>query len=324
MTAATRQPPAARARTIRAALGGGALLALAACLPAGAGPRPTAPQARPETLSAPEPSARSELLSRHYARLQSQLLAKGLLRTDGGGMDTPHTAAMLVRNFERIALFDEYQRGAGLTTSDGKPGVLRRWDVPVRLGIEFGASVPPGIRRADRATLSRYATRLARLTGHPIRMVDRDPNFLVLVLGEDDRPAAKARVRAMVPDVNPSAMRLFDRLPRAIHCFVFAFSGADNDAAYRRAVAVIRAEHPDLLRRSCYHEEIAQGLGLPNDSPEARPSIFNDDDEFALLTTHDEKLMQMLYDPRLRPGMSPAQARPILRRIAAGLTAGAS
>jgi hypothetical protein len=44
---------------------------------------------------------------------------------------------------------------------------------------------------------------------------------------------------------------------------------------------VIRAEHPDLLRLSCLHEEIAQGLGLPNDSPRARPSIFNDDEEFA-------------------------------------------
>ena len=25
-------------------------------------------------------------------------------------------------------------------------------------------------------------------------------------------------------------------------------------------------------------------MGLPNDSPDARPSIFNDDEEFALLT----------------------------------------
>jgi hypothetical protein len=57
-----------------------------------------------------------------------------------------------------------------------------------------------------------------------------------------------------------------------------------NSGAYTRAVAVVRAEHPDLLRQSCIHEEIAQGLGLPNDSPAARPSIFNDDEEFALLT----------------------------------------
>ena len=38
------------------------------------------------------------------------------------------------------------------------------------------------------------------------------------------------------------------------------------------------------MRRACVHEEMAQGLGLGNDSETARPSIFNDDEEFALLT----------------------------------------
>ncbi|MEL7179999.1 MAG: DUF2927 domain-containing protein, partial [Pseudomonadota bacterium] len=50
--------------------------------------------------------------------------------------------------------------------------------------------------------------------------------------------------------------------------------------------------------------------------PGARPSIFNDDDEFALLTTHDELLLRMLYDARLQTGMDPAIAAPIARQIA--------
>jgi hypothetical protein len=85
---------------------------------------------------------------------------------------------------------------------------------------------------------------------------------------------------------------------------------------------VIRAENPDLLRLSCIHEELAQGLGLANDSPAARPSIFNDDDEFALLTTHDEQLLRMLYDSRLRAGMSAADAQPIVRTIAREIKGG--
>ena len=84
-------------------------------------------------------------------------------------------------------------------------------------------------------------------------------------------------------------------------------------------MAVIRAELPPLLRTSCIHEELAQGMGLANDSPGARPSIFNDDEEFALLTRHDELLLRILYDPRLRPGMSEAEAAPIVRRIATEL-----
>ncbi|MFN7052469.1 MAG: DUF2927 domain-containing protein, partial [Gemmobacter sp.] len=87
---------------------------------------------------------------------------------------------------------------------------------------------------------------------------------------------------------------------------------------------VVRAEHPDLLRLSCLHEEIAQGLGLANDSPLARPSIFNDDEEFALLTRQDELMLKMLYDPALRPGMTAAEARPIVKAIATRLTGGSS
>ena len=93
---------------------------------------------------------------------------------------------------------------------------------------------------------------------------------------------------------------------------------------YVQAVAVVRAELPDALRLSCYHEELAQGLGLANDSPRARPSIFNDDEEFAWLTKMDEKLLRILYDPRLRPGMTEAEAGPLVETIAAELMGGPS
>ena len=58
-----------------------------------------------------------------------------------------------------------------------------------------------------------------------------------------------------------------------------------------------------------------------NDSDAARPSIFNDDDEFAYLTSHDEQLLQMLYDPRLSIGMTADEARPIVINMARALTA---
>ena len=63
-------------------------------------------------------------------------------------------------------------------------------------------------------------------------------------------------------------------------------------------------------------------MGLANDSPTARPSIFNDDEEFGLLTRHDELLLRMLYDPRLRTGMTIDEATPIVQTIAAELVGG--
>jgi len=183
------------------------------------------------------------------------------------------------------------------------------------MSVDFGASVPPDQRAANRDMVADYAARLARVTRHPVSTGARDPNFHVLFLGEDDRAEGLARIRRIAPDLDNSTMGVFRFMPRTIHCLVVVFSGGDSPHRYTRAIAWIRAEHPPLMRRACVHEELAQGLGLANDSPAARPSIFNDDDEFALLTRHDEILLELLYDPALRPGMTPDEARPILRRL---------
>lgn len=295
-----------------------AVLALAGCIDA-----PISQSPRSEA-ALNTPSAASRALTRYYERMQTNLLTQGLLRTDGGGPDTPFTAEMLARNFEKIAFFDEYERGAGLRAASGGAGVLRRWKDPVRVGVEFGAFVPKDQRGRDRAVVLDYVQRLQRITGHPIMLRNQNVNFHVLIMSEDDRPALLTRVREIVPNINPASMQILQNIPRPIHCLVLAFSDAEVDHDYAKAIAIIRSEHPDLLRKSCVHEEVAQGLGLANDSPAARPSIFNDDDEFALLTTHDEMLLKMLYDRRLYAGISAEKARPIIRQMTTELTGGNS
>ncbi|MBU2960940.1 DUF2927 domain-containing protein [Citreicella sp. C3M06] len=307
--------------------------ALAACDSSTLAPRQTdvAPQARPGPLKpepperepqAPSQSLTSRDLQTYYAKVQQDLLAQGLLRTDGGGPDTPFTDTMLLRNFERIALAEEYERGAGLRPSNGALGNIKKWEMPVRVAIEYGDHVPQDQRVTDTNMVTGYVNRLARITGHSITMTDGPANFHVLFMSEDDKATLAPRIRELVPDMNPSALAIFDNLPRSIHCLVIAFSAQRGGYAYGDAIAVIRSEHPDLLRRSCIHEEIAQGLGLGNDSPAARPSIFNDDDEFALLTTHDELLLKLLYDPAVKAGMVAEEVRPIVRQRAAALLGG--
>ncbi|RYH01866.1 DUF2927 domain-containing protein [Salipiger sp. IMCC34102] len=279
------------------------------------------PAARPAPAAAPTPSAKSAQLRTYYTRLQNDLLAQGLLRGDGGGPDTPYTDTMLASNFIQVALYDEYVADGDGLRAQATPSRLRRWDQPIRMSVEFGPSVPAGQAARDRTGVASYAGRLARATGHPIRVTDEDPNFHVLFLSEDDRADYGDRLRQIVPGIGPGSLRAIQNLPREQLCIVIAFS-ENGSSSYAKAVAVIRAEHPDLLRTSCVHEELAQGLGLANDSPQARPSIFNDDEEFGLLTTHDEMLLKMLYDPRFTTGMSPAEARPIARQIAAELMGG--
>lgn len=281
----------------------------------------------PEAAPAPEaegPSEESRSFARYYRTVEARLLGEGLLRTDGGGPDTPFTAAQLAANFERIALFDEYTLSGGRFVQRQTPSILRRWSGPVRLQAHFGDSLTEDKRRRDAAELDRYASRLARITGHPIRTVTSGGNFHVFYVNRDEQAEIGPLVRRLVPGIGAATINEMERLPRFTFCSVYAFSQTARPANYVAAVAIIRDEHPDLLRQSCVHEEIAQGLGLPNDSPAARPSIFNDDEEFALLTRHDEMLLQMLYDPRLTPGLRAEEATPIIQQIAAELVGGPS
>lgn len=308
------------------------VLALGACLRTGdggdAGATPPGRSPLPPVQAGKAPpvavSQASRDLQRYYARMEQEQKAQGLLRTDGGGADTPYTDTDLVRDFIAIAFYDEYSRGEGLIRAKGEEVGLTKWVQPVRVGLDFGQTVDDATRRHSRAELSRYVDRLAQVTGHPIGMVPGDENFTVLVLGEDDRRDEIRRAARTLPDISPSSLAALLDMPRDIHCLVVTFSRNARRSEIVRAVALIRAEHPPLTLRACIHEEVAQGLGLTNDSPRARPSIFNDDDEFALLTRHDEDLLRILYAPDLQPGMSIGQSRRIVTRLAAGLYEGRS
>lgn len=277
------------------------------------------PEARPavETpdLPAVEPSQASKDLAAYYRRLQNDLLAQELLRGDGGGPDASFTNTILVRNFVRIALFDEYTTDGDFLRPQATLSRLRKWDQLIRMSVEFGPSISADQRQLDRTSVAAFADRLARITGLSIIQTKTQPNFHVIFASEDDRPGFETRIREIVPGISTSSLNAMMNLPREQLCIVVAFSEGGS-ASYSKAIALIRAEHPPLLRTSCIHEELAQGLGLANDSPQARPSIFNDDEEYGLLTTHDELLLQMLYDNRLKTGMTPAEAAPIARIIA--------
>lgn len=281
--------------------------------------------ARPAQLP-PPPTQHTEASAEaraYYGQVQQALLSQDLLRTDGGGVDTPFTARMLADNFLRIALFNEYDETGGATVRRETASILRRWQEPVRVALHFGDSVAPQMRSTDTARVASYLQRLAGLTGHPIRLDAPRANFQIYIVSEDERRNLAPALRAQMPDLSAAEVRGITDMPTSTYCIVYAQSDGTN-GVYRNAFAVIRAEHPDLLRLSCIHEELAQALGLPNDSPRARPSIFNDDEEFALLTKQDELMLRILYSPELHPGMTLAEARPIVQSLANRLVGGPS
>ena len=297
-----------------------ALLTLSGCVMPGTQgsvrSSPAAPQRPVETLAIDPASAE---IAAYFRALEAQRLSRRLLRTDPGD-EVPITASRLADNYMTVALTDEH---GSVGSGAGRPSVLRRWAAPVVYRVEHGATVPRAQRQADRATVTQLASRLSAASGHPISLAPDGAggNFHVLILSESERQDSGDRLRALVPGIDDRIVDLITGMPRDTLCLVVAFARG-GDAVYTDAVAVIRAEHPDLTRQACLHEELTQGLGLVSDAPSVRPSIFNDDQEFALITDHDLFLLRLHYDSRLTPGMSAARARPIIFSIASGLVAG--
>jgi hypothetical protein len=274
--------------------------------------------AMPAMPAVQTPSYESTAARKYYARIEAEQVARGLMRVDGGGPDAPFDASDLQQNFERVALFNEYVEVSGQFVAQQTQAQLRRWESPVRIKVHFGNSLPAPAQARDTALIQRYVTRLARTTRHPITLVSdaRRANFHIFVVSVDEQRNLGPLIKAVEPKLGKATINEMTNLPRNNFCAVYASSSRAAPHVYVSAIALVRTEHPDLMRDACYHEEIAQGLGLANDSPLARPSIFNDDEEFAFLTSHDEALLGMLYDPRLKPGMTPEQARPIVARLA--------
>ena len=330
----------------------GLVAALAACAPAG-DPRPAPadapqeavvprPSGAPESVrqaalrreraeearlaqerAAREPSPASATMRDYLAGTQDALIAKGRMKRDDGSSAGPITVAALTDDFVAIALRDEYERNGAALVRGVHDAPLRRWAAPVRMQVEFGPSVDAGSRVRHRADIAAFAARLSAVTGHPVSLTGSGGNFVVMILSEDDRAAVGPRLSQLVPGIPATDVQAVVDMRPQNFCTVFAYS-AGSSPVYSRAVAVIRSELPHRMFQSCVHEELAQGMGLANDSPAARPSIFNDDEEYALLTRHDELLLRILYDPRLTPGMREAEARPIVQTIATELLGGNS
>jgi hypothetical protein len=295
---------------------------LAACVGGAPLVPPPSPSTPPTTSIAP--LSEETLAGRaYYEKVEVNYLGQDRMREDGGGPDAPFTTRDLVENFLAVAFFDEFAEKDGQLVAGGGENRLHRWQGPVRVGIVFGASIPEEQRSADRAEITAYARRLAKLSGLPIWMNDRNPNHTVFVLNPEERRVAAPLIRAAARETSAAALRSVVEMRPDIYCTAFTFNPG-NSAVIDRAVTVIRGELTPKLRSLCVHEELAQSLGLINDSPKARPSIFNDNEEFALLTRQDELMLKILYDSRLRPGMSLAEARPIVEVIAAELMGGAS
>lgn len=308
----------------RQAVFGAAVGSLAGCSwHAAEAPPPPAAMAAPPESSPPLSRTSQEAvlpdgqtLRAFYAAAERQLEESGRMRREVAPSDAPFSDDELVRNFVRIALFDEYTDVNGRFVHSEKPALLRRWEKPVRVAVMTGPSESAEEAARDRSNVAAFVNRLALLTGHDVGMAQEpEANFLVLFMTDTERQTFAHELPNLYPGFAPAVLTAMRSVQN--FCITYSFWEKADPSAYAAVIIQIPAEHPPFTKLSCVQEEMAQAMGLPNDSPDARPSLFNDNKEFALLTEHDAMLLRMLYDPRLKPGMAAADVLPLLPAIAA-------
>jgi len=180
---------------------------------------------------------------------------------------------------------------------------IRKFDEPVRIFI-VNRGAPE--RSADIAAI------VADIRAHVDHLdiaVTRDrqvANFLVMLVPRRD-VAATIRSR-----YGENEARKIQRMLRP-ECL----SGIAKDKTFRirRAEAILPTDVEEFGFYDCAYEELLQGLGIINDDNSVPWTMFNDDVQMGFFDVYDQYLVNILYDPRIRPGMTRDEVDKLLPEV---------
>ncbi|MBF0588816.1 MAG: DUF2927 domain-containing protein [Magnetococcales bacterium] len=158
------------------------------------------------------------------------------------------------------------------------------------------------------AYASAHLTRMAKWTGLRFKQAKKSE------IGKADLHLLFVRRKEMQSlkfgNIPPS---LIAKLGRSGGCYFISMKKPPSKIV--KAFIVVNIERDDLAINACLLEEIAQSLGLPNDTNIYRPSIFSDLDRLTVPSPQDEILIRTLYDPKLRAGMPRTAAMKQVREL---------
>lgn len=205
--------------------------------------------------------------------------------------------------FFKIAFRAELQVGP---RSEGPANErIRKFDEPIRIFID-------GKAHPDRsAEIFEIVADIRRHVDHLDVAVTSDranSNFLVSLVA--DREMA-ATIRARYGSNRAS------EIERSLSPQCLSGIGKDKRFRIRRAEVILPVDAGDFTFYDCAYEELLQGLGAINDDASVPWTMFNDDVQMGFFDTYDQYLLNILYDPRIRPGMTKEEVDRLLPDVLA-------
>jgi Protein of unknown function (DUF2927) len=195
--------------------------------------------------------------------------------------------------FFKIAFHAEMQVGAPADR-------IRKFDEPVRIFVDSKAQPDRSAQLDDVvADIRAHVNHLDVAITH-----DREAaNFVVMLVRDRDVDATirarygKERAREIKQSLKPQCL---------------SGIGKDGQFRIRRAEAILPVDAGGFTFLDCAYEELLQGLGVINDDASVPWTMFNDDVQMGFFDVYDQYLLNILYDPRVRPGMTPNEVNALM------------
>jgi Protein of unknown function (DUF2927) len=212
------------------------------------------------------------------------------------------TDAEIAEGFFKTAFGAEYHLA-------GRVDRIRKYDMPVRV-FANGGNHPD-----RRAQLARVVADIGARVAHlDIAMADSRDSANVVVNLVRDRDLSRTiatfygneRAREIRASLDPQCLSGFRKNDR------FEIEHSD---------VLLTFDSSDFIFLDCAYEELLQSLGPINDTRSVPWTMFNDSVSMGFFDVYDQYILNVLYDPRIKAGMTVEQVKAVLPEVLADVRA---
>ena len=211
------------------------------------------------------------------------------------------TDSEIIEGFFKTAFGAEYHLA-------GRVDRIRKYDAPVRVFAD-------GTRADRKAQLAKIVADIAARVQHlDIAMTANNEEANVLVKLVRDRDLYRTittfygseRAKEIRSSLDPQCLSGFRKNER------FEIEHSD---------VILTVDNGDFVFFDCAYEELLQSLGPINDTSSVPWTMFNDNVSMGYFDVYDQYLLNLLYDPRIKAGMSVQEVRAVLPDVLADVRA---
>ena len=211
------------------------------------------------------------------------------------------TDSEIVDGFLKIAFGAEYHLA-------GRVDRIRKYETPVRVFAD-------GTRADRKAQIAKIVTDIAARVRHlDIAMTGDNDDANVLVKLVRDRDLFRTittfygseRAKEIRSSLDPQCLSGFRKNER------FEIEHSD---------VILTVDNGDFVFFDCAYEELLQSLGPINDTSSVPWTMFNDNVSLGYFGVYDQYLLNLLYDPRIKAGMTVQEVRLVLPAVLADVRA---